>query len=156
MLLDLLNKQNTETRRTNQFLRFALGVRSPEKKNYFKSKYFITPEESRLKGIENQNSNEPAGHKTAYNGNARRELGDEHSLNRIKKQTEEGRAKTSKGQDLRSVSMDMNQRQQDNSYQAYNNKGEQSNKKGVSGGNLSSAAISAGETTATKFPMIAK
>jgi hypothetical protein len=42
-----------ETRRTKSFLDFALGVRSPERKNYFKSKFFITPEESRLKGIEN-------------------------------------------------------------------------------------------------------
>lgn len=38
-----------ETRRTNSFLRFALGVRSPEKKNYFKSKLFTAPEEIKLK-----------------------------------------------------------------------------------------------------------
>lgn len=43
LLLDLLNKQNTETRRTNQFLRFALGVRSPERKNYYRSKLFTAP-----------------------------------------------------------------------------------------------------------------
>jgi hypothetical protein len=43
LLLDLLNKQNIETRRTNNFLRFALGARSPEKKKYFKSKLFFDP-----------------------------------------------------------------------------------------------------------------
>jgi hypothetical protein len=49
LLLDLLNKQNTETRRTNQFLRFALGVRSPERKNYYRSKLFTAPQETKLK-----------------------------------------------------------------------------------------------------------
>jgi len=43
-----------ETRRTNQFLKFALGVRSPERKNYFKSKLFTAPEDTKLKvGDEN-------------------------------------------------------------------------------------------------------
>lgn len=64
-MLDLLNKQNVETRRTNQFLKFALGARSPEKKNYFKSKFFVTPEESRLKGVEIENVN--VNNKTVYN-----------------------------------------------------------------------------------------
>jgi hypothetical protein len=51
-----------ETRRTNSFLRFALGIRSPEKKNYFKSKLFTAPEEIRLKvGAATSNS------KTHYN-----------------------------------------------------------------------------------------
>lgn len=48
LLLDLLNKQNMETRRTNQFLRFALGARSPDKKKYFKSKLFYDPNDARL------------------------------------------------------------------------------------------------------------
>lgn len=49
MLLDLLNKQNIETRRTNAFLRFALGARSPDiKKKYFKSKLFVDPNEAKL------------------------------------------------------------------------------------------------------------
>ena len=48
MLLDLLNKQNMETRRTNLFLRFALGARSPDKKKYFKSKLFYDPNDARL------------------------------------------------------------------------------------------------------------
>ena len=37
-----------ETRRTNQFLRFALGARSPEKTNYFKSKLFFDPNELKV------------------------------------------------------------------------------------------------------------
>ncbi len=45
-------------------MKFALGARSPEKKNYFKSKFFVTPEESRLKGIEIENVNNS---KTVYN-----------------------------------------------------------------------------------------
>lgn len=49
LLLDLLNKQNTETRRTNQFLRFALGMRSPERKTYFKSKLYTAPQDAKLK-----------------------------------------------------------------------------------------------------------
>ena len=51
-----------ETRRTNQFLRFALGVRSPGKNNYFKSKLYTAPEESKLK-IGGRDIS-----KTAYNG----------------------------------------------------------------------------------------
>lgn len=48
-MLDLLNKQNMETRRTNIFLRYALGARSPDrKKKYFKSKLFYDPNEARL------------------------------------------------------------------------------------------------------------
>ena len=39
LLLDLLNKQNMETRRTNQFLRVALGTRSPARQKLFKSKF---------------------------------------------------------------------------------------------------------------------
>jgi hypothetical protein len=63
LLLDLLNKQNMETRRTNQFLRFALGVRSPDKKSYYKSKLFTPAEEAKLRvaGIPREN-------KTAYGG----------------------------------------------------------------------------------------
>lgn len=66
LLLDLLNKQNTETRRTNQFLRFALGVRSPERKNYFRSKLFTAPQDARLKL---DGSDMPAGQqsRTMYN-----------------------------------------------------------------------------------------
>jgi len=37
-----------ETRRTNSFLRFALGARSPEKKKYYKSKLFYDPKDARL------------------------------------------------------------------------------------------------------------
>lgn len=66
-----------ETRRTNSFLRFALGVRSPEKKNYFKSKLFTTPEEIKLKVGNN---------KTQYNKNN----------NSFAKQSQQ-RARTSKG-----------------------------------------------------------
>ena len=55
-----------ETRRTNQFLRFALGVRSPDRKNYYKSKLFTAPEDTKLKiagshGIGDENS------RTMYN-----------------------------------------------------------------------------------------
>ena len=39
LLLDLLNKQNMETRRTNQFLRVALGTRSPARQKLFKGKF---------------------------------------------------------------------------------------------------------------------
>jgi hypothetical protein len=49
LLLDLLNKQNMESRRTNQFLKFALGARSPDRKKYFRSKLFTAAEEIRLK-----------------------------------------------------------------------------------------------------------
>ena len=49
LLLDLLNKQSMETRRTNMFLRFALGARSPEKAKYFKSRLFYDPNDSKLR-----------------------------------------------------------------------------------------------------------
>ena len=39
LLLDLLNKQTIEERRTNQFLRVALGTRSPARQKLFKSKF---------------------------------------------------------------------------------------------------------------------
>mmetsp|Transcript_1454 Transcript_1454/g.2546 ORF Transcript_1454/g.2546 Transcript_1454/m.2546 type:complete len:125 (-) Transcript_1454:40-414(-) len=49
LLLDLLNKQNMETRRTTQFLRFALGARSPERRQkYFKSKLFFDPNDAKI------------------------------------------------------------------------------------------------------------
>ena len=35
----MLNKQRMEEKRTDEFLKYALGSRSPEKTNYFKSKY---------------------------------------------------------------------------------------------------------------------
>ena len=79
-----------ETRRTNQFLRFALGVRSPEKKNYFKSKLYTAPEESKLKI-----GGGPRENKTAYNN-----LGNQTntSFAAIKnQQIQQSRAKTSKG-----------------------------------------------------------
>ena len=62
-MLDLLNKQNMETRRTNQFLRFALGARSPEKKKYFKSKLFYDPNEAKLPSSQQVQRNQkyPAG-----------------------------------------------------------------------------------------------
>jgi len=44
-----------ETRRTTQFLRFALGARSPEKRTYYKPKMYIAPEETRLKVNKSQN-----------------------------------------------------------------------------------------------------
>jgi len=62
LLLDLLNKQNVETRRTLQFLNFALGARSPEKKNLFKSKHYLSSEETRLKVA----SMARKGHNTMY------------------------------------------------------------------------------------------
>ena len=55
-----------ETRRTNQFLRFALGVRSPDKKNYYKSKLFTAAEDAKLK-INLSGSDENS--KTMYNMN---------------------------------------------------------------------------------------
>ena len=48
MLLDLLNKQNMETRRTNQFLKVALGARSPARPKYFKGKFYENAKETRL------------------------------------------------------------------------------------------------------------
>jgi hypothetical protein len=38
-----------ETRRTNQFLKFALGARSPDRKKYFRSKLFTAAEDIKLK-----------------------------------------------------------------------------------------------------------
>jgi hypothetical protein len=74
LLLDLLNKQCVETRRTDGFLRFALGVRSPDRKDYFKSKLFITPEETRLKmrtnkTMYNDHSNNKGDHLLAIKDN---------------------------------------------------------------------------------------
>jgi len=48
LLLDLLNKQNMETRRTNQFLKVALGARSPARPKYFKGKFYENAKETRL------------------------------------------------------------------------------------------------------------
>jgi len=81
-----LNKQNVETRRTNSFLRFALGARSPERKNYFKSKYFMSSEDAKLKGVGSE-----AVNKTVYNIPR-----NDESMTLLNKNTE-GRAKTSKG-----------------------------------------------------------
>ena len=53
-----------ETRRTDQFLRFALGARSPDRKNYFKSKLYTAPEDTRL-NVRDHRENSNA--KTAYN-----------------------------------------------------------------------------------------
>lgn len=54
-----------ETRRTNQFLRFALGARSPDRKNYFKSKLYTAPEDSKLKiGNESKTMYNPSQNKT--------------------------------------------------------------------------------------------
>jgi hypothetical protein len=55
-----------ETRRTNSFLRFALGARSPDKKNYFRSKLFTAPEEARLK-IKSEGEENP--NRSMYNNN---------------------------------------------------------------------------------------
>ena len=39
-----------ETRRTGQFLKFALGARSPDRsKQYYKNRNYTAPEEARLK-----------------------------------------------------------------------------------------------------------
>lgn len=51
-----------ETRRTNQFLRFALGVRSPEKKTYYKSKLYTAAEDAKLRVASNDNNS-----RTMYN-----------------------------------------------------------------------------------------
>ena len=48
LLLDLLNKQNMETRRTNNFLRMALSSRSPANPKYFKSKFYDNQQDTRL------------------------------------------------------------------------------------------------------------
>ena len=58
-----------ETRRTNNFLRFALGVRSPDKKNYYKSKLFTAAEDAKLK-INLSGSDENS--RTMYNMNNNR------------------------------------------------------------------------------------
>jgi hypothetical protein len=52
-----------ETRRTNQFLRFALGARSPDKK-HFRSKLYTAPEDTKLRVASSENVN-----KTMYNMN---------------------------------------------------------------------------------------
>lgn len=70
LLLDLLNKQNTETRRTNHFLRFALGNRSPDRKSYFRNKLFTAPQETRLRldGTDLPQTGKTAGaSRTMYN-----------------------------------------------------------------------------------------
>ena len=51
LLIDLLNKQNMERRRTDQFLHYALGARSPGKTKYYRSKLFSNPQESKLKVV---------------------------------------------------------------------------------------------------------
>ena len=73
-----------ETRRTNQFLRFALGARSPEKKKYFKSKLFYDPNEAKLPMSQGQarNTKYPAG----PNSNSLRAL-QNHPLSRDGKRT---------------------------------------------------------------------
>lgn len=54
-----------ETRRTNQFLRFALGARSPDRKTYYKTKLYTAPEDSKLKiGNENKTMYNPTANKT--------------------------------------------------------------------------------------------
>lgn len=53
-----------ETRRTNQFLRFALGARSDDKKKYFKSKLFYDPNDAKLpmsQQLPQRNTKYPAG-----------------------------------------------------------------------------------------------
>ena len=40
-----------ERRRTDQFLNYALGARSPGKKKYFRSKLFHNPQEMKLKFV---------------------------------------------------------------------------------------------------------
>ena len=57
LLLDLLNKQNMETRRTNQFLRVALGIRSPSRAKLYKSKFYEmhkTQQDTQLQVVDNQ------------------------------------------------------------------------------------------------------
>lgn len=90
MLLDLLNKQNMETRRTNQFLRFALGARSPDKKQYFRSKLYTAPEEARLKLGPGDNS------KTMYNPSLGNKTATSFAMIK-RQQLDQSRAKTSKG-----------------------------------------------------------
>ena len=89
LLLDLLNKQNMETRRTNQFLRFALGTRSPEREGkYYKSKLYTAPGEARLKIGKDE------GNKTMYEENmGGLNAGEgEHKRAKTSKETESRRA----------------------------------------------------------------
>jgi hypothetical protein len=95
-----------ETRRTNQFLRFALGARSPDKKQYYRSKLYTAPEDARLKLGENSKTVYNPGNKTST------------SFAMIKRQQlDQSRAKTSKGKyehkgvvgEQRSMSMEMAQ-----------------------------------------------
>lgn len=58
-----------ETRRTNQFLRVALGARSPARPKYFKSKFYDNQQETKLNfPIGFQNQSNMSGHKTAVGG----------------------------------------------------------------------------------------
>lgn len=54
-----------ETRRTNQFLRVALGARSPARPKYFKSKFYDNQQETKLNFPIGFNNN---GNKTAEGG----------------------------------------------------------------------------------------
>ena len=71
-----------------------MGARSPERKQYYKSKYFITPEETRLKLLSQQDI---TNNRTAYFERGEK-MGNVNG---------EKRAKTSKGQDARSQSREM-------------------------------------------------
>lgn len=58
-----------ETRRTNQFLKVALGARSPARPKYFKGKFYENAKETRLTfplAMQTQYSN--SGKKTAVGG----------------------------------------------------------------------------------------
>ena len=55
-----------ETRRTNQFLRFALGARSPDRKKYYKNKLYTAPGEARLK-IKRDDEGHEGVNNTMYN-----------------------------------------------------------------------------------------
>lgn len=72
-------------------MRFALGVRSPDRKNYYKSKLFTPAEEAKLKvaGYSREN-------RTAYGGGMAGQTNS--SFAQIKQaQTAQNRAKTTKG-----------------------------------------------------------
>lgn len=86
-----------ETRRTNQFLRFALGVRSPDgKKNYFKSKLFTAPEETKLKiNMGNSSAGGDENSRTMYNMQSQNKTN--ASFGNIKNHQYNNRAKTSYG-----------------------------------------------------------
>lgn len=43
ILVDLLNKQNTEARRTNQFVQYTLGSTESGTKKYFRAKIHYAP-----------------------------------------------------------------------------------------------------------------